>query len=123
VLPLSLGIDKRHINSIISAYWHFHLAPEKGDCQPSIEDTVEKQTKKTRRTFFDDMDSIAYGVEAWFEENTGYSRRVTETTVVIARELGIPGDEIERWAAFRLIRDTEKVRAIESLLERPRGGS
>jgi len=118
MLPLSLGIDKRHISGIMYDYWHFHLALENGDCQPSIEDTVEKQTKKTRRTFFDDMDSIAYGVEAWFEENTGYSRRVTETTVVIAQKLGVPENEIERWAAFRLIRDTEKVRAIESLLER-----
>jgi len=95
-----------------------NLAPENEDCQPSIKGKVEEQTGKTRRTFFDDMDFIAYGVESWLEENTGYSRRVTETTIAIARKLGVPEDEIEGWAASRLIHDTEKVRVIKSLLER-----
>jgi len=85
---------------------------------------VEEQTKKTQRTFLDSMDAIAYGVQAWFEENTGYSRRVSETTVDIARALGIPEAEIKRWAASRLarlIRDTEKLREIKSRLERLQG--
>ena len=82
---------------------------------------VDEEAKKTRRTFLDNMDAIAYGVEAWFEENTGYSRRVTETTVDVARALGIPEGEIKRWAASRLARlihDTEKLNVIKSLLKR-----
>jgi hypothetical protein len=74
-------------------------------------------------TFLDAMDSIACGVEAWFEENTDYSRRVTETAVDIARKLGIPEGEIERWSARRLIRCTEKGGAIKSLLERLQASS
>ncbi len=95
-----------------------NLAPENGDSRPSIDDKVEGQTEKTQHTFLDKMDAIARGVEAWFEENTGYSRRVTEMTVATARELGMPEDEILRWAASRLIRDTEKFSVIKSLLER-----
>jgi len=95
-----------------------NLALGNEDCQLSIESKVEGRMKKTQRTVLDDMDSIAYGAEAWFEENTGYSRRVTEKTLNIARTLGIPEDEIERWAASRLIRDTEKGKVIKSLLER-----
>jgi len=79
---------------------------------------VDEEAKKTRRTFLDNMDAIAYGVEAWFEENTGYSSRVHETTVDIARALGIPEAEIERWASSRLTRGTEKLNGVKSLLER-----
>jgi len=70
------------------------------------------------------MEAIAFDVEAWFEEETSYSRRVAETTVDIARAFGIPEDEIERWAASRLarlIRDTEKLGEIKSRLERLQG--
>lgn len=95
-----------------------NLTAENGDCQPSIEDKVELQTKKPRRTFLNDIDSIAYGVEAWFEENTDYSIRVTEITVDIARKLGVPEGQIERWVARRLNRYREKGRVIKSLLER-----
>jgi len=97
------------------------LAPENVDCQLSTKEKVGEEAKKTRRTFLDNMDAIAFGVQDWFEENTGYSRRVHETTVDIARALGIPEDEIERWAASRLtrlIRDTEKLNVIKSLLQR-----
>ena len=97
------------------------LAPENGDCQLSTKERVDEEAKKTRRTFVDNMDAIACGVEARLEENTGFSRRVTEATVDTARELGIPEAEIKRWMASRLarlIRDTEKLREIKARLER-----
>ena len=102
------------------------LAPENGDCQFSTKGKVDEEAKKTWRTFLDNMDAIAYGVEARFEENTGYSRRVTEATVDIAQELGIPEAEIKRWAASRLARligDTEKLKEITSRLERLQGSA
>ena len=94
------------------------LVIEKRDYRPSVQAKVGDGSKKAPPSFLDDMDSIACGVEAWFEENTGYSRRVTEMAVDIARALGVPGVEIKRWVACRLIRDTEKGRIIKSLLER-----
>jgi len=100
-----------------------NITPRNADCQPSIVEKVEEQTKKPRGAFVDVMDSIACGVEAWFEENTSYSRKVTETTVDIARKLGVPEGEIERWSTRRLTRCTEKGRAIKSLLERLQASS
>ena len=94
------------------------LVLEKRDSQPSVKGKVEEQTNKPQRTFLDNMDALAYGVEAWYEIITSHSRRVVQVTVAIARKLGVPKDEIETWAALRLIRDTEKVRLIKSLLER-----
>jgi len=97
------------------------LVLEKRDSQPSIDDKVVAEAKKPRRIFLDKMEAIAFGVQARFEENTGYSRRVTETTMGIARILGLPEAEIERWASSRLARlihDTETLREIKSRLER-----
>ena len=97
------------------------LAPKNGDCQLSTKEKVDEEAKKTRRTFLDNMEAIAYGVQLRFEENSGFSRRVTGTTVDVARALGIPEDEIKRRVSFRLtrlIRDTEKLNAIKTLLQR-----
>ena len=97
------------------------LAPENVDCQLSTKEKVGEEAKKTRRTFLDKMEAIAYGVQARFEEKSGFSRRVTEATVDTARELGIPEAEIKRWVdsrLARLIRDTEKLREIKARLER-----
>jgi hypothetical protein len=99
------------------------LTLENRDYPLSIGDKIGQRTKKTRRTFLDDMDSIAYGVEAWFEENSGYTRRVTEATVDIAQKLGVPENEIRRWVAYRLNCSTEKSRVVKSLLERLQAGS
>jgi hypothetical protein len=87
---------------------------------------VENQRGGTERTAIDKMEAIAYGVQARFEENTGYSRRVTDATITVARALGVPETEIERWAAHRLTRlarDTERLREIKSLLEKLYGNS
>lgn len=87
---------------------------------------VEKQTGRTQHTSFSKMEAIAYGVQARFEENTGYSRRVTDATINVARALGVPETEIEEWAAHRLTRlarDTERLREIKSLLEKLYGNS
>lgn len=84
---------------------------------------MRNKPRKPRLTFVDDIDAIAYGVEAWLEENTGYSRRVTEVTGDIARKLAVPEDEIKRWIASRLIHDTEKSSVIKSLLQRVSGSS
>jgi hypothetical protein len=85
------------------------------------EDRIGQQTGRTQHTFINDIDAIAYGVEAWFEENTGYSKGVAETTVEIARKLGVPEDEIKKWAARQSTLNTEKVKLVKSLLQRVGG--
>lgn len=99
------------------------IVPGNGDCQPPVVEKVEERTKKPRGASGAIMDSIACGVEAWFEESISYSRKVTEMTVDIARKLGVPESEIERWANRRLTCSTEKGRAIKSLLERLQASS
>lgn len=97
-----------------------NLAPENGDSRPPVDDKVEGQIEKGRHAFLDNIDAVACGVEAWFEENTGYSSRVVETTVDIARALRVPESDIKRWASSRLIHNTEKLNVIKFRLERLR---
>ena len=87
---------------------------------------TERKNGKNQPKSPDKMEAIAYGVQARFEESTGYSRRVTDATINVARALGVPDIEIERWAAHRLTRlarDTERLREIKSLLEKLYGNS
>lgn len=72
------------------------------------------------------MDAIAYGVHARFEESTGYYKKITETTISIARALGVPETEIDRWATNRshqLASETERLKEIKNLLEKYYGNS
>ena len=87
---------------------------------------AERQTRKPRDTSFDKMEAIAYGVQARFEESTGYSKRITDATINVARALGVADTDIERWAAHRLNRlshDTQRLSEIISLLDRLYGNS
>jgi hypothetical protein len=86
---------------------------------------VEKKSGKTQPSL-NRMDAIAQGVQARFEESTGYTKRVTDTTINVARALGVPEGEIERWAAQRsnrIARDTERLKEIKSLLDKLYGNS
>jgi hypothetical protein len=82
------------------------------------EDDIGQQNKGTERTFIDDINAIACGVAAWFEENAGYSDNVTGMTTEIARKLGVPEKDISRWAARRTDLKAGRARPIRSLLER-----
>jgi hypothetical protein len=87
---------------------------------------VEKQERKIQHMTLDKMEAIAYGVQARFEENTGYTKRVTDATINVARALGVPESEIEQWASHRLTRlarETERLREIKHLLEKIYGNA
>jgi uncharacterized HAD superfamily protein len=68
------------------------------------------------------MEAIARGVEARFEERTGYSKKINQETVDIARAMGVPGREIEKWMNRRteLIASEEaRIKEIKARLDGP----
>ena len=80
-----------------------------------------KRTGKAPTRLNDRMEAIACGVLARFEESTGYSKKVTDETINIARSLGLSNTEIERWVnnrQNRLAQDTVKLQEIKSLLNK-----
>jgi hypothetical protein len=87
---------------------------------------VATSGKKSRDSSLDRMDAIACGVHARFEESTGYSQKITDTTINIARTLGVSETEINRWTLNRssqMANQTERLKEIKSLLEKYYGSS
>jgi hypothetical protein len=69
------------------------------------------------------IEAIARGVQARFEENTGYMKKITDETIKIARSLGVPNKEIERWADYRrniLAYETAQLKIIKNLVAKMR---
>jgi len=65
-----------------------------------------------------EMDAIAYGVEARYDLLIHYSEIVTQETIDIARHLGIAEKQIQSWAATRAMHDSEKKKTIQSILNK-----
>jgi hypothetical protein len=82
------------------------------------QDDTGQQNKGAQRTFIDDINAIAYGVAAWFEENAGYSENVTGMTIEIARKLGVPEKDINKWVARRSTLNAGRIKPIKILLQR-----
>jgi DNA-binding NtrC family response regulator len=72
------------------------------------------ETKPTAETAPSDMDAIARGVEARLDPLSSYSEMVTRRTIDIAWQLGIPEEEIQRWAVAKAGLDAKVARLIKS---------
>lgn len=66
------------------------------------------------------FDAIARGVELRLGSLTAeaMTRTIVEETVDVARNLDIPEDQIEKWAAARLKQNAERINAMDSLLKK-----
>lgn len=85
--------------------------------------TSPTPTRRSHKYTDGRMEAIAYGVQARLDERIGYSRRVTDETVNVARTLGVADGEIKTWVNQRrekLARDEEKLKSIRTILERVR---
>jgi len=74
------------------------------------------ETKQASSKISPEMGAIACGVEANLELLIDQSRIVTERTVDLARQLGIPEAEIQEWVAAKTRLDSERNGAIKSSL-------
>ena len=86
----------------------------------ALEGIKDKEIARQKK-YQNKMDAIAYGVQARFEENTEYVRRVTDATINVARALGVPEHEIERWACQQqmfAIHGNKRSRAISHILKK-----
>jgi DNA-binding NtrC family response regulator len=65
------------------------------------------------------LDAIAEGVETRLDFLTGHVMTITviERTIAVARSLGIPEDQIEKWADARR-KHIERVNILDSLLDK-----
>ncbi len=94
-----------------------HLT-ERSDYQTPLYLNSEEENKQAMEQSFSKMNAIAHGVEAKYELLTGYSYIVTQRTIEIAQQLGIPEEEIQRWADGREMLNSERNRLITSSLNK-----
>lgn len=91
---------------------------ERRDCKKSLYVGGKGEDDEGKRESTRQIDAIAFGVEAKLDSFTSFSKIVIERTIDTARQLGIPEEEIQRWADTRLRLDSERNRIIESLLDK-----
>lgn len=89
------------------------------DYEQNLEQKVKKQARKISASFFNAITSLAYALEAKDEYTSGHSRRVAETAVSIAKELGMPLDSVEKIRLAGLIHDIGKIGVRENVLNKP----
>jgi CheY-like chemotaxis protein len=65
---------------------------------------------------FPEIDAIAHGVEARYNNLISWSGIITEETANIAIGLGIPEERVHKWVEMRTSLDSQGRRAIETLL-------
>jgi putative two-component system response regulator len=87
--------------------------------QERLQQKVEEQTAEIRRLFLGAIEALVFALEAKDKYTAGHSRRVTKIALAIARELGLPRDEIEdlRWGS--LLHDVGKIAVNQSIQNKP----
>ena len=105
--------------SIDRALERRRLILENKDYQRNLEGKVAEQTQKIRESFLNAIKSLAYALEAKDQYTAGHSQRTTEISVVIAQELALPPDVIEKIRLAGLLHDIGKIGLRESILNKP----
>jgi putative nucleotidyltransferase with HDIG domain len=95
------------------------LKLENRDYQQHLEQKVEEQAQKIRASFFNAVTALAYALEAKDVYTSGHSQRVTEISVAIAKELGLPKESIEKIRLAGLVHDIGKIGVRELVLNKP----
>ena len=95
------------------------LELENRDYQQHLEQKVEEQAKKIRDAFLSAITALAYALEAKDAYTSGHSQRVAETSVVIAKELGMSQESIDKIRLAGLVHDIGKIGIKESVLHKP----
>ncbi len=88
-----------------------------GDKSALQEEGTTASAERTGWTRY--LDAIAEGVETRLDFLTGHVMTITviERTIAVARSLGIPEDQIEKWADARR-KHIERVNILDSLLDK-----
>ena len=107
------------VASVDKALDERRLILENRDYQLHLEEKVDAQTEKIRKSFLNSITSLAYALEAKDEYTSGHSQRVTEMAMAIGRELGMSEDKIEKTRLAGLVHDIGKIGLRESVLNKP----
>jgi len=112
--------------SVQRALENRRLVLERKEYQRELERKVEERTRELaekneelQRLFISAIESIVLTLQAKDEYTEGHSRRVSVHATGIAREMSLPGREVENIGMAALLHDIGKVGTKESILNKP----
>jgi putative two-component system response regulator len=107
ILSADRALEKRRLELEIREY------------QERLQQKVDEQTVEIRRLFLGAIEALVFALEAKDKYTAGHSRRVTKIALAIAKELGLPKDEIEdlRWGS--LLHDVGKIAVDQAIQNKP----
>jgi putative nucleotidyltransferase with HDIG domain len=112
--------------SVQRALENRRLVLERKEYQRELERKVEERTRELaekneelQRLFISAIESIVLALQAKDEYTEGHSRRVSVHATAIAREMSLPGGEVENIGVAALLHDIGKVGTKESILNKP----
>ncbi|MHB9053112.1 MAG: HD domain-containing phosphohydrolase [Thermoleophilia bacterium] len=88
------------------------------DYRDHLEQKVEKQTDEIRSTFLGALKALAEALEAKDPYTNGHSKRVTEITVTLAREMSFSEEELAQIRLAGLVHDIGKIGVPEAILHK-----
>jgi putative two-component system response regulator len=112
--------------SVQRALENRRLTLERKEYQRNLEKKVEERTRELaekneelQRLFISAIESIVLTLQAKDEYTEGHSRRVSAHASAIARELGLPEEDVENIRRAALLHDLGKVGTKDSILNKP----
>jgi response regulator RpfG family c-di-GMP phosphodiesterase len=95
------------------------LVLENRDYQESLQEKVAAQARRLEELFLASIQSLAEALEVKDPYTRGHSVRVSEYSVVIARELGLDGEMLRQVGLGGHVHDIGKIGVREEVLNKP----
>jgi putative two-component system response regulator len=106
-LSISRALEKRKLE-LENRDYHLHL-----------EQRVTEQANEIRQSYLNAITALAHALEAKDKYTSGHSQRVSDISVAIAEELGMPTNTIEKIRLAGLLHDIGKIGVNEAVLHKP----
>lgn len=113
-----INFDEFH-HALKSTLRSYHHRREKERYRRRLESTLQRQTRKLRRTFFSAIDSLVRTLEARDPYTSGHSLRVRAYALGLGERLGLDGKRLKRLSLAAKLHDIGKVGLAEGILNKP----
>ncbi|HTS70269.1 MAG TPA: HD-GYP domain-containing protein, partial [Terriglobia bacterium] len=80
---------------------------------------LKRASEQNRQLFIDMIEMIAAAVDAKDPYTKGHSRRVAQVSGILAEELGLPEEEVDKIRVFAVLHDVGKIGIEDRILRKP----
>lgn len=113
-----INFDEFH-HALKSTLLSYQRRREKEKHRRSLQQSLNRQTRKLRRTFFSAIDCLVRTLEARDPYTSGHSLRVRDTALQLGRRLGLDARRLKRLSLAAKLHDIGKVGLAEGILNKP----